>query len=118
REARIQLVLTCCYARTNERGVPALPRELIPFLIEATHAHEFEVYETYPAIALSQVEDYAAIPALVEIIHHDEDPHARGCAAAPLRMIESNVRTALDDKDENVRREAQIALIAIAEANR
>ena len=39
-EPRTQLVLRFCYVRKNERGEYDLPKEVVPFLLEALHARD------------------------------------------------------------------------------
>ncbi len=118
-ETRVQLVLHFCY----DHGAPELPSEVVPFLIEALHAREIQYPDSYQAIALSQVQDAAAIPALVEVLLHDEDDHAHAGAVAALNLMgpraapaEAELRGALGHKSEQVRARAQNALREIAAA--
>jgi hypothetical protein len=118
-EPRIQLVMQFCYARQNDQGEYELPEEVLPFLIETLHAREIEG-GSYQCCALSQVKGGAAVPALIEVIKHDDDPHARYCAACAIRLMGTRnetamplLRRALDEGDEEVRRRAAEALNVI-----
>jgi HEAT repeat protein len=109
-EPRVQLVLKCS-------GERELPKEMLPFLLEALHAHEIQDPCSYQAMTLSRVEDAAALPALIEVIRLDDDAHARAGAVAALgmmgakaRAVEAEVRAALADPDHRVRKEAEQAL--------
>ena len=115
-EPRIQLVMYCC-----SDGL--LPKEIIPFLIEALHAHEIQAPGSYQAIALSRVEGTAAVPALVEVALNDEDPHARAGAVAALRMMgpkakaaEPDLRRAASEGEGEARHRAEEALQEIERA--
>jgi HEAT repeat protein len=111
-EPRIQLVMRFC-------GTAKLPKEVLPFLVEALHAPEIQDIgrRSYQAIALSRVEDNAAIPTLVEVILHDEDQHARDGALAALCMMDSHgkdalpaLREAARDENKDVQRRAEEAV--------
>jgi formylglycine-generating enzyme required for sulfatase activity len=115
-EPRVQLLLKCWSASES------LPKELIPFLIEAIHAHDF-LPGGYPAMALAQVEDSEAVPALVAVIHDDDDDHARVSAICALEMMRAkaqaavpDLRLALNDRNEEVRKQAARALKEIMDA--
>lgn len=108
-EPRIQLVMRFCVAK--------LPKEVLPFLVEALHAPEIQEKRSYQAIALSRVEGTAAIPTLVEAILHDEDQHARDGAVAALCMMDSHgkdalpaLREAARDENKDVQRRAEEAV--------
>lgn len=114
-EPRIQLVMRFC-------GAGKLPKEVLPFLVEALHAPEVQAIgrRSYHAMALSRVEDNAAIPTLVEVILHDEDQLAREGALAALCMTASHGKDAKDalpglreatrDENKDVRRRAEEAV--------
>ena len=111
-ETRVQLVLHCC-------GERELPKELVPFLIVTLHATEIPS-DSYSAMALSKVEGTAAIPALIEVILHDEDEHAQAGAVLALSMMEAKVEPALEmlrkaatGANEELRRRASYALATI-----
>src|SRR4051794_24379558 len=104
-ESRIQLTMRFC-------GHVRLPKEVLPFLLEALHAKEMPP-GSYPALALSRVEPAAAIPALAAVIRDDEDAHARAGAVSALSQmdsatvgVEDPLRLALGDKDEEIRKRA------------
>ena len=112
---RIQLVMQFC-------SEGELPKEVTPFLVEALHAHEMPP-NSYPAIALFRVEGTAAVPALVEVVLNDEDPHARAGAVAALRMMgprakdaEPDLRRAAREGEGEARRRAEEALLEIERA--
>jgi hypothetical protein len=120
-EPRIQLLL-------HFAGRQTVPKEVIPFLVEALHGREFYDYETnampgaYVAMALSTVEDGAAIPALIDVIRNDPDSRARAGAIVALRLMggkakaaEPDLKRASVDMDHRVREEAERALKEIAE---
>jgi hypothetical protein len=122
-EPRIQLVMRFCYARRNKQGEPELTKEVLPFLIEALHAHEIMAPNSYQAIALSQVEGTEAVPALVEVLLNDEDSHARAGAVAALGMMKTRAKAAepflkraASEGDGEARRWAQDALQEIERA--
>jgi HEAT repeat protein len=93
-----------------------LPKELVPFLIETLHAEEMPA-GSYQSMALSRVEDNSAVPALVEVILHDEDQHARDGALGALCVMESHgkealpaLREAARDENKDVQRRAEDAV--------
>jgi hypothetical protein len=90
-EPRIQLVMGFCSGRYIEQGGPELPEEVVPFLIEALHAEEMPP-GSYQSMALSEVRGTAAVAALVEVVLHDDDPHARAGALSALQMIQESAK--------------------------
>jgi len=94
-EPRIQLTMRFCGSR--------LPKEALPFLIETLHAPEMPP-KGYPYIAFHWVDPDIAIPALVEVVAHDEDEHACECAANALSQFgpeaEATLRKVLTDCPE------------------
>jgi HEAT repeat protein len=109
--------------RVNNLGEPELPKEILPFLIVALHAKEIQSTSSYQAMALSVVEGKAAIPALVNVILHDDDEHAQGGALAALMLMGARaepameqLRGALEDDSAEVRRRAGKALQEIETA--
>jgi hypothetical protein len=87
-EPRITLTQRFCGSapRVDDRGEPVLPKELLPFLLETLHAKEMHP-DSYPAWAISRVEPDAAIPALVDVVLHDEDEDAyKGALSALGKM--------------------------------
>jgi hypothetical protein len=105
-EPRTQLVMLFC-------GRSELPKEVTPFLVEALHDNVLPP-NSYPALALSSVEGTEAAPALVEVILHDDDPHARAGALEALRMtaergkpVEPELRRVANEGDGEARRRAE-----------
>jgi HEAT repeat protein len=110
-EPRIQLIMRFC-------GRSDVPKEAIPFLVEALHADEMPS-GSYPAIALSRVEGEAAVPALIDVITNDEDGHAQLGAVWALDMMlmerkskaaEAALKHAATAGSEGVQKQAQNAL--------
>jgi HEAT repeat protein len=100
--------LRFCYARQNDSGEYELPKQVLPFLLEALHAHEIPP-DSYPCIALSQVEPDAAVPAILEVLSTDDDPHARKGARMALTLMGGAkavpaLRRALNDENEETRK--------------
>jgi hypothetical protein len=105
-EPRVQLVMLFC-------GRSELPKEVTPFLVEAMH-DDIIPPNSYPALALSSVEGTEAAPALVEVILHDDDPHARAGALEALRMmgergkpVEPELQRVANEGDGKTRRRAE-----------
>jgi HEAT repeat protein len=110
-EPRIQLVMRFC-------GRDGVPKEAIPFLVEALHAEEMPS-GSYPAMALSRVEGEAAVPALIDVITNDDDEHAQAGAVSALDMMlmersseaaEAALKHAATTGSEAVQKQAREAL--------
>jgi hypothetical protein len=106
---RVHLTMHFC-------GRETLPKELVPFLIETLHIEQLPS-GSYPSMALSRVEDNAAVPALVDVILHDDDSHARDGAISAICQMYSQARVALPalqdatgDRNEEVQRRAREAI--------
>ncbi len=107
-EPRVQLTSLFC-------GPSVLPREVLPFLLEALHAREMWSM-SYPCLALAHVESEAAVPALVNVVLHDVDAHAREGAMMALANSKGKkagadaFRQAVGDGSPDVRLRAAAAL--------
>lgn len=113
-EPRTQLTLRFCNLRPNDRGEYRLPKEILPFLLETLHAKEMPP-GGYASIALSQVEPETVVPALIEVVLTDADPHARAGAVEALscmgaKVAELALRQAQGDVNPEVRWRASRAL--------
>jgi HEAT repeat protein len=96
-----------------------LPKEVLPLLLEALRFKEIAT-GGYTAMALSGVEVTEAVPALVGVLENEADPETRARAIAALgyrgpwaEAAVPALRAALDDANDEVRRQARSALIEI-----
>jgi hypothetical protein len=88
-EARIQLMIRFC-------GSSQLPKEDLPFLLEALHAEEIRP-GSYISMAVSSVEPDVAIPALIDLILHGNCEHACECAARALSEMGPQAEKAFNE---------------------
>jgi hypothetical protein len=101
--ARVSLIQRSCQATDDGK---VLPREVLPFLLETLHASEMSP-GGYQSWAISRVEPEAAIPALIDVMLHDNDENACESASQALsRMGQKAVpalHQALTDAPEDKR---------------
>jgi HEAT repeat protein len=86
---RISLTMRFC-------GHTQLPKEVLPFLLQALHAEEMPP-AGYASMAVSRVEPDAAIPALIELILHDDSEHACESAAHALSEMGPQAEKAFNE---------------------
>jgi hypothetical protein len=84
-EPRTQLVMCFCFPHHGEQDKEPLPKELLPVLLEALRAKDMPP-GSYPAMALSQMDQAVAIPALKDMLQHETDPAVRERIESALRF--------------------------------
>jgi hypothetical protein len=75
-EPRVHLAMHVCDLSMKSEGKNPLPKEVLPFLIEATKCPDMPPH-SYPEMALQFGKGPDTVPALKEAVKNERDPDAR-----------------------------------------